>query len=350
MTQIANNKHIINESTQVRDVLLKFNKLGSDAILFLVDKDEKLLGSITDGDIRRGLIKGLGLENEIVNFVQPNPKFFSSDNFSLELMEKWRSMHYTVIPVVDENNRILKIVNFRTQRSYLPIDAVIMAGGQGTRLRPLTLKTPKPLLKVGGKPIVEYNIDRLNLFGIDNLTISLNYLGQQIIDCFGDGSKKEMNIRYVSEDEPLGTIGAVRLVENYRNDYILVMNSDVLTNIDFEDLFKELIENDGDMIVATTPYEVEIPYGVVETNGNTITSLKEKPTYTYYSNAGIYIIKKKHLDLIPKGEHFNATDLIDTLMKKNDVVLHYPILGYWLDIGKHHDFEKAQKDIKHIKF
>jgi NDP-sugar pyrophosphorylase family protein len=324
--------------------------LASDAILFLVDNNNVLIGSLTDGDIRRGLIKGLELDDDIIKYIQGEPKFLSRATFELSLLQEWREKNYKIIPVLDDDKKIVDIINFRLQKSYLPIDAVIMAGGKGTRLLPLTLDTPKPLLKIGGKPIIEYNIDRLKIFGIRNITLTIKHLGEQLKDYFGNGIERDLNIGYVEEDTPLGTIGAVGLMAAFYNDYVLVMNSDLLTNISYEDMFKDLLDKEGDMIVATTPYEVEIPYGVIETEGDRIIDLKEKPTYTYYSNAGIYIFKKKYVDLIPKGEHFNATDLMEALYSNGKKVVNYPILDYWLDIGKPHDFEKAQKDIKHIKF
>ena len=343
-------KHLIKTGISIREVLSRLDKLASDAILFLVGDDNTLIGSLTDGDIRRGLIKGLNLEDKITEFIKVNPKYLVKGNFNIEEMDFWRNNNYKVIPVIDDQKRIVDIINFRLQKSYLPIDAVIMAGGQGARLRPLTLTTPKPLLKVGGKPIIEYNIDRLKDFGVRNITLSIKYLGQQLRDYFNDGTHKDLNITYVEEDEPLGTIGSVSLIEEIFNEYVLVMNSDLLTNIDFEDMFGSLINSEGEMIVATTPYEVEIPYGVIETEGDRVSALKEKPTYTYYSNAGIYIIKKEHLSLIPDNKHFNATDLMEALYTNGKKVVHYPIIDYWLDIGKPHDYEKAQKDINHIKF
>ncbi len=343
-------KHIVNEKTSVLSILDKLDKLASDAIVFVVDDYFKLIGSLTDGDIRRGLIKGLSVEDDILNFIQGNPKFLNKNNYDIEQLQQWRKNNYKIIPIVDENQVIIDVINFRIQKSYLPIDAVIMAGGKGTRLRPMTLTVPKPLLKVGGKPIIQYNIERLRSFGVNNITISIKYLGQQLIDYFGEGNDFDVNMNYVEEEEPLGTIGAVGLVENFFNDYVLVMNSDILTNINYEDMFKELVNKDADMIVATTPYEVQIPYGVIETEGDNIIALKEKPTYTYYSNAGIYIFKKEFVNVIPKGDFFNATDLMEQLYTSAKKVIHYPILDYWLDIGKPHDFEKAQNDIKHIKF
>lgn len=343
-------KHLISVDASVREVLTKLDILASDAILFLIDENKRLIGSLTDGDIRRGLIKGLDLETPIKEFTQANPKCFVKGDYSLAQMEEWREKNYRIIPVVNRQQEIIDIVNFRQQKSYLPIDAVIMAGGKGKRLRPMTLHTPKPLLKIADKPIIEYNVDRLQSYGVKNLTISVNYLGEQLKDYFGDGTKRNIKIDYVSEVEPIGTIGAIRLVESFENDYVLVMNSDLLTNINYEDLFKEMQEKEADMIVATTPYEVKIPYGVVETANELITDLKEKPTYTYYSNAGIYILKKEMIEYIPHNQHFNATDLMEVLMQANRRVVHYPILCYWLDIGKPDDFEKAQKDVKHIAF
>jgi len=344
------NKHIVTLKATVRDALIQLDRLASDAILFLIDKDDKLIGSLTDGDIRRGLIKGLGLEDEIVKFALTSPKFFRKGEFDLALIRNWRALDYKVIPVLNQNEKIVDVINFRLNKSNLPIDAVIMAGGEGTRLRPLTIDVPKPLLKVGDKPIIEHNIDRLKSFGINNVTITIKYLGQQLIDYFGDGETRELNIGYIKEEEPLGTIGAVRLIKEFHNEYILVMNSDLLTNINYEDMFKELLEKDGDIIVATTPYEVKVPYGVIETKGEQIVAIKEKPTYTYYSNAGIYIFKKEFVNLIPKNKHFNATDLMEALYSLGKKVNHFPILGYWLDIGKPHDYEKAQNDINHIRF
>ena len=343
-------KHIISEKASVREALTQLDQIAADAVVFVINDEEEFLGALTDGDIRRGLIKGFDLENKIIDFVQPNPKCFRKGIFSLKEMQDWRNNNYRIIPVIDQENKIIEIVNFRHKKSYLPLDAVIMAGGKGTRLLPLTETTPKPLLKIGEKPIIEYNIDRLSLYGINNITISVKYLAAQVKDCFQDGSDKNIQISYVEEEDPLGTLGAVALIEEFTNDYILVMNSDLLTNIDYEGMFEDFINQEADMIVATTPYEVTIPYGVIETKGNIIKALKEKPTYTYYSNAGIYIFKKEHLSLIPKNGFFNATDLIEGLMNTQRKVLHYPIIGYWLDIGKPDDFEKAQRDIDQIKF
>lgn len=341
-------RHLITQNSTVRTALAQLDELAADAVLFLVDHEQRLKASLTDGDIRRGLINGLDLSSSLLSFTQQSPKAFILGKYDLEQMRDWRVRNYRIVPVVDKAGKVVDIVNFRTQRSYLPLDAIIMAGGLGSRLRPLTDKVPKPLLPVGDKPIVEYNVDRLRSFGVKHLTLSIKYLGQQIIDYFGDGSARDMNIHYVTEDEPRGTIGAVSEVKNIHNDYVLVMNSDLLTTIDLEGMFADLIDKNADMVVATVPYEVKIPYGVIETEGDLIKSLREKPTYTYYSNAGIYIFKREHINKIPKKGRFGAPDLMEALYSTDHRVTHFPIFDYWLDVGKFDDYEKAQKDIKHI--
>jgi NDP-sugar pyrophosphorylase family protein len=178
----------------------------------------------------------------------------------------------------------------------------------------------------------------------------VKYLGEQIEAHFGNGSQRNIIIDYVWEDEPLGTIGAVSKITNFAHDYVLVMNSDLLTNLDYEHFYIDFIKQDADFAVVTIPYKVSVPYAVLETSNGEIRSFKEKPTYTYYSNGGIYLMKKEVLDYLPKENHFNATDLMEKLINENRKVVSYPLLGYWLDIGKHEDFAKAQIDINNIKF
>ena len=235
-------------------------------------------------------------------------------------------------------------------RSYLPIDAIIMAGGKGTRLMPLTKEVPKPLLKVGNLPIMEHNLNRLALYGIDDFWISVNYLGEQIEAYFSNGHAKNLSINYLWETKPLGTIGAAAQIDSFNHEYVLLTNSDILTNLDYEHFFLDFIRQKADMSVVTIPYKVDIPYAVLETSNGHILNLKEKPTYTYYSNGGIYLLKRSVFDYIPKNTFFNATDLMEKLIGENGKVISYPMSGYWLDIGKHEDFEKAQRDITQIKF
>lgn len=342
--------HLILSGSKIKQALLQFNELSQDAILFVVDNEDKLIGALTDGDVRRGLLKGFTIESHVDEIIQDNPRYIVKGENNLKKVIEYREGDFRIVPVVDENHKVVNVINFRKIRSYLPIDAVIMAGGRGQRLQPLTDTVPKPLLKVGDKPIMEHNLDRLALFGIDDFWISVKYLGEQIEQHFGKGENKNVKIEYVWEKEPLGTIGAVSQITNFEHDYILVTNSDLLTNIDYEQFFLEFLRQDADLAVLTIPYQVNIPYAVLETNKGEVKSFKEKPTYTYYSNGGIYLIKKKMLNLIPKKTFFNATDFMEELISKNLKVISFPFSGYWLDVGKHEDFEKAHIDIHNIKF
>ena len=343
-------KHFINRNSTIKYALELLGKVGHDTILFSINKNSQLIGSITDGDIRRGLLKGLTLDNSVAEIVNLNTKFIRKENYSIDEIKKLRNNNYKVIPVLDKNDVVINIINFSSVLSYLPIDVVIMAGGLGTRLKPLTDKTPKPLLKIGDKTIIDYNIDRLISFGVDDFWISVRYLADQIKEHFGNGNSRSVNIEYVNEDTPLGTIGAVSKIKNFKHDHVLVTNSDILTNLNYENFFEDFIQKDADMSVVTIPYDVEIPYAVMETKSDNILSFIEKPTYTYYSNGGIYLIKKSILKNIPENKLFNSTDLMEVLLEKKLKLISYPMHNYWLDIGKPKDYLKAQNDIKHIKF
>jgi dTDP-glucose pyrophosphorylase len=341
-------EHLIPEDVQVRDALIALDKLASDAILFVINKEGVLLGSLTDGDIRRGLIRNLGLENHIVDFIQANPKYVRKHQYNIKDIIELRNANFKIIPVLDAEHKVCNVINFRFLHSYLPVDAVIMAGGRGSRLQPLTDTVPKPLLKVGEKAIIDHNIDRLRKYGVDDFWLSVRYLGEQLEAHFGNGESRGVNMHYVWEDEPLGTIGAVGNITSFEHNVVLLTNSDILTTLDYEDFYLDFLEKGADMSVVTIPYNVDIPYAVMETKESMVTSFKEKPTYTYYSNGGIYLIKRDILKKIPKGKFFNATDLMEQLISDGGTLVSYPMRQYWLDIGKHEDYKKAQEDIKHL--
>ena len=343
-------EHLIKSGSTIKEALKQLDVLAKDAILFVINENEILVGSLTDGDVRRGLLKGISIENQVNEIIQANPRFIKKGERDIQKVIEYREGNFIVLPVLDKDNKVVNVINFRHIRSYLPVDAVIMAGGRGQRLQPLTDTTPKPLLKVGDKAIMEHNVERLALYGIDDFWFSVKYLGEQIENYFGNGNKRNININYVWEDTPLGTIGAVSKIDNFEHEYILVTNSDLLTNLDYEHFYLDFIKQDADFAVVTIPYQVNIPYAVLETLDSQIKSFKEKPTYTYYSNGGIYLMKKSVLTHLPKNTHFNATDLMEKLIEEKFKVISYPLVGYWLDVGKHEDFEKAQQDIKQIKF
>ncbi|GAA4464480.1 hypothetical protein GCM10023189_43760 [Nibrella saemangeumensis] len=340
-------KHIIPQDAPVTTALGQLSSLGQYLTLFVTDQSGRLQGTLTDGDIRRGLLNGKPLTDPVSRFMNTSYRFLRQNEYDTETIRRFRTQLLQLIPEIDAEGRILRIINLAKTKALLPVDAVIMAGGRGERLLPLTRNTPKPLLRVGDKPIIEHNVDRLIRFGINHIHITTRYLGEQLEAYFGDGSAKGVTIDYTREAEPLGTIGSLRLTNDYHYDAVLLMNSDLLTNIDFEDFYEEFRRQNADMSVATVPYPVSIPYAVLETADGGILSLKEKPTYTYYINAGIYLMKRSVVDLIPEGV-YNATDLLEKLIDEGYKVTYFPLLGYWLDIGRPEDYQKACMDINHI--
>jgi len=343
------NKYTISLDSSVLDVLKQIDKTPDIQTVFVLNTTKEVVGSITDGDIRRGLISGLTLVDPISKYLCSDFQYIIQGKDNFQKLKLFRDRKLKAIPLLSEDKKLVKIIDFTTAKSILPVDAVIMAGGIGSRLKPLTNDTPKPLLKVGEKEIISYNFDRLYQFGITRQYVSINYLGEQI-EIFCSNYNENIHFRMIKENEYLGTAGALSLIDDFHNDTVLLMNSDLLTNIDYEDFYKTFLKTGADIMVASIPYQVNLPYAIFDAVDRNVNAFKEKPNYTYFANAGIYLIKKEVIKLIPKSTFFNATDLMDLIIKSNRKLIHYPIRGYWLDIGKHEDFDKAQKDILHIKF
>ncbi|MCU0428436.1 MAG: nucleotidyltransferase family protein [Cytophagaceae bacterium] len=344
-------QHFIKETHTIREALIRLNDMVdfSVRVLFVLNEEFQLIGTVTDGDIRRSLIRGSEVSHPISEAMNKNFKFLQKGNINISELIRFREEKYELIPLLDTNRNLVRIIDFSEQASCLPLEAVLMAGGKGERLRPLTEKVPKPMLYVGDKPILEHNIDRLVHYGLERIHVSLGYLPDSITSYFKGGEHFNCDISYVYENNPLGTIGALSLIDDFQEEVILLMNSDILSNINFEEFYLEFINSGAGMSIASIPYTVNVPYAVLETTNGQVKSFVEKPTYTHYSNAGIYLIRREFLNRIPKSQFFNATDLIDVLLSEGVKVTSFPILGYWLDIGKHEDFKKAQEDIKHLK-
>lgn len=343
-------RHIILNSFTILDALNRINNIHEGPlVLFVIDSENKVIGSLTDGDIRRALIKGISVTETVEKAVHRNFNFLRKNvNDDVKNIHIQRELKMKLVPVLDENNQIYEIINLEKYKTQLPVDAVLMAGGKGERLRPLTEKTPKPLIKVGEKCIIDYNIDSLISYGIKNIFVTVNYLGEQLEEHFKE-KRDGIKINTVKEPKYLGTIGSIKFVESFYNDTILVMNSDLFTNIDYEDFYLHFKEHDADMSVAAVPYIVKVPYGVFNLEGRNIKGVTEKPTISYYANAGIYLIKKELLKLIPENKFYNATDFMSSLINNNYKVIRYPISGYWIDIGQHDELERAKEIAKHIK-
>lgn len=341
-------KYLISHTVTIKDALVALNEITSEVqSLLVVDDSQRLVGTLTDGDIRRGLISGAGLSDAVCSIMHKDFKYILESEFNVALLKSFRDKRIFFVPVLNDEHHIVDVINLKTNKSKLPIDAILMAGGKGERLRPLTEKTPKPLLKVGDKCIIDYNIDNLIVYGVKHLNVTVNYLGEQLEEHFAE-PRNGVLVRTFREPKFLGTIGSIKFVDTFYNDTVLVMNSDLFTNIDYEDFFLHFKANNAEMSVAAVPYNVSIPYGILDLEGRNIKGLLEKPKYNYYANAGIYLIKKSALAEIPKDEFFNATDLIEKLIAKGKSVIRYPLNGTWIDIGNPQEYAKANDLIKHM--
>ena len=251
-----------------------------------------------------------------------------------------RRRSINLLPIVEER-KVTDILDLRRLKSALPVDAVLMAGGKGERLRPMTLTTPKPLLKVAGKAIIDYNVESLLRHGVRNIYVTVNYLKEQIKEHFAD-PKWEGRVHCVEEPCRLGTIGSVALIDSLANDHVIVMNSDLLTNIDFERLWLHHVDAGATLTMSTIPYIVSVPFAILRTDGDRVEGLEEKPTFNYFANAGVYIANRDALADITKGERLDAPDFVERLIAGGQKVSHFAIEGTWIDIGSPDDFRYAQ--------
>lgn len=340
---------MINESATIRDALVAINSIrGNGESLIVVNEAQQMVGSLTDGDIRRGLIAGAELSDVVSKIMHRDFKYVKQTEFDVAHLKAFRDRRIMFVPVLDEQKRVVDVVNMTKYKSKLPIDAVLMAGGKGERLRPLTEKTPKPLLEVGGKCIIDHNIDRLISYGVEHINVTVNYLGEQLEVHFAT-PRDGVQVRTFREPKFLGTIGSIKFVDTFFNDTILVMNSDLFTNIDYEDFFLHFQQHDAEMSVAAVPYNVSIELGILDLDGRNVKGLLEKPKFNYYANAGIYLIKKRALAEIPEDTFFHATHLVEKLIAQGKKVIRYPLNGTWIDIGTPQEYQKAKDLVSHLK-
>lgn len=331
--------HVVGCGCTVREALVRLNALpGGRMTLFVTDGEGHLCGSLTDGDVRRALIAGCGLEDRVSVVMNGCPHALRRGCDVYVAVAAAREKGLRLLPRLDASGRPENILDLSRLKSLLPVDAVLMAGGRGERLRPLTLNTPKPLLRVGDKCIIDYNVDELRANGVENIHVTVNYLKEQLEEHFrkrGDG------VRCVSEPKRLGTMGSLSLVEDLRHDTVLLMNSDLLTDISFEALYRRHTDTGADLTMSVVPYNVSVPFGIINTEGDRVTGLQEKPVYNYYANAGVYMMKAEVLPLIEKGKYLDAPDFVERLIAKGRKVSYFPIEGTWIDIGSPDDYRRA---------
>jgi len=339
-------KHVIHSSSSIREAMNQLNDLAINGVLFVINHKNELLGSLTDGDIRRGFLNGSLIDDSVSTIFYSKTRFLKQKEINHQLIKKYRALNLKIIPILNSSNKIVNVLNFNEKYTSLPIDAVIMAGGKGTRLLPLTKEIPKPLLNIGDKPVIDYVINRLFSFGIEDIIVSINHLGEQIKNHINKGP---LNLKFIKEDFPMGTMGSVSLIKSFVNDYVIICNADLLTDVDYEDFFLDFIDSKADLSVLTIPYKTVIPYGVLENSNGFIKNFKEKPHYIHDVNGGIYLVKKELLNDIPHNVRFSASDFIDDLIQKKYRVRSYSHKGYWLDIGRPDDYKKAQTEINLFK-
>ena len=341
-------KSITNEKVNIRKVISTIEEGGLKIALILNNK-EKLIGTICDGDIRRGLLKGLTLESSIKSIIRKNFIKATPTTSKKDLLNMLKNNAISQIPILDEEDNLVGLEISEdllpsSSKLLLPNVALLMAGGRGKRLKPITNYCPKPLLPINGKPILEIILEQCINSGIKNFYISVNYLAEKIIDYFGDGSKWNVNIKYLEENKPLGTAGALRMLPDNLKDPILLINGDVLTKTNFKDILKYHEVNSADITICAREHVLNSPYGVIEVDGIAFKSMIEKPSFTQLVNAGVYVINSEIIRTIKINQYFDMPDLIEQTKILNNKIIVYPIHEYWIDVGKPESLDQAENE------
>ena len=323
---------------------------GAMQIALVVDDNDKLIGTLTDGDIRRGILRGLDLDSSIETIVFKEPAVAKISSTKEEILKIALSKKLHQIPIVDDNGIVLdlKEIEELVEPKIKTNRVILMVGGLGTRLRPLTQDTPKPMLKVGNKPILQTIVERFAEYGFVNITMCVNFNASIIRDYFGDGKEFGVNIDYVLEQKRMGTAGALSLLKERPSEPFFVMNGDLLTNVNFEHIFNYHTLHKATATMCVREYDYEVPYGVVKMNDNKITAIAEKPVQKFFVSAGIYMLSPEILDLIPQDEFYDMPALFEKLIKLSKNVISFPIREYWLDIGRMEEYQRANEEYKEV--
>jgi dTDP-glucose pyrophosphorylase len=323
---------------------------GAMKIALVVDENFKLLGTLTDGDLRRAILAGKGLEDNIEFIYYRTPTTCGVNDSKEKILQLAVAHKLYQIPVVDRDGRIVGVaeVDELLKPSHHKNKVVLMAGGLGTRLSPLTDTTPKPMLHVGNKPILETIIENFSKYGYNEIVISVNYKSELIQDYFGDGDQFGVNITYVHESKRMGTAGALSLIRESLTDPFFVMNGDLLTNINFEHMHDYHLSHDAVATMAVREYDFQVPYGVVNVSEGRIISIEEKPTHKFFVSAGIYMLSPEVLNRIPNDVFFDMPTLFEKLICEQQSAVSFPIREYWLDIGRMGDYERANNEYSRV--
>ena len=352
MTVADLEKILVRPTDPVRDAMLVFGE--GHGMVLVIDEQGRLAGTVTDGDVRRAILAEFDLDRSMAELIElprlpihSKPLTAQEGTPSSELVRMMGEADVRHIPIIGADGRVtdLAVLDDLVKQSDSTLTAVVMAGGLGMRLRPLTKDLPKPMLPVGDKPLLEHVIDELRAAGIERLNISTHYKGHLIEEHFGDGSQFGMEIGYVDEETPLGTAGAIGLMEP-SDGPVLVINGDILTKLDYRSVLRFHEEHQADMTVGLRHHEYTVPFGVVQVEGVSVKGVVEKPIKTFLVNAGIYLLGPLACARVPRGRRYDMTDLIQDLVDEGRTVVGFPISEYWLDIGRLEDYQQAVTDVE----
>jgi len=334
---------IINENSSIKDAIENLNKCGIKIVL-IIDESAKFLGTLSDGDIRRGLLKGMTLDSSIKDIIFKKPVFVNNDTSREAVLKLMVDNKIQQVPIVDYSGYVNGLYlwdDFNDAASHSNY-FVIMAGGKGSRLHPHTENCPKPMLDVGGRPILEHIILKAKNSGFTNFIICVNFLGKVIEGYFGNGSRLDINIQYIYEKEPLGTAGSLYHLKFFTDQPFVLTNGDVLTDINYSKLLDFHLNHHAFLTVAIKSHEWQNPFGVVEINGLEIVAFKEKPIYFSYINAGVYVLSRGSVECLEEDKYCDLPELISKIKLKKNKVIAYPIHEPWLDIGNPSDLQLAR--------
>jgi len=336
-------------NTTIRDTIQRIDS-SSAQIALVCDEAHHLLGTVTDGDVRRGILRGIQLDASVREIMNAHPTKAGPNDDRNAILEVMKKKMLRQIPVVDSENCVLGLETLddllRPEKRDSTV--VIMAGGLGMRLRPLTEECPKPMLPIGGRPILETIIRNFVEYNFRQFYISVNYMAERISEYFGDGGHLGADIQYVHEDRKLGTAGALSLLPDRPCGPFIVMNGDVLTKVNFDHLLDFHAAHAAQATMCVREYDFEVPYGVVNIENNRIADIDEKPVHRFFVNAGIYVLESRALDLIEPGMHLDMPDLFKRLMRAGEETAAFPIREYWIDIGRHADLERANGEYEDV--
>ncbi len=337
-------------STATIKEALKIIDMGAMQIAIVVDEEDRLIGTLTDGDIRRGILKGLSLEDAIESIIFTKPTIAKIGDTKKEILKIALAKKLHQIPIVDDENRVvgIKEIDDLIKPHIKSNKVILMVGGLGTRLKPLTDTMPKPMLKVGNKPILQTIVEQFAEYGYVNIIMCVNYKFKMIQDYFGNGSEYGVNIEYILEEQRMGTAGALSLLKEKPTESFFVMNGDLLTNVNFEHLHDYHTFHNSISTMCIREYDFQVPYGVVNLDNVKIASIEEKPIHKFFVSAGIYMLSPQILDSIPNNEFYDMPTLFEKLIGENENVISFPLREYWLDIGRIEEFEKANSEYNEV--